>query len=120
MVREVRGPNFDLVTEPLDVERVVRTGEGGMHGRYHVGDSLLVPSVVPMLAAVRSRDRGTSSASPIQRWPTATQTLHEQFQIISVVSVVHRYLHMIASYSNFCIKYCRPNLQQRRPSGRGR
>jgi hypothetical protein len=60
-----------------------------MHGRYHVGDSLLVPSVVPTLAAVRSRDRGASSAPPIQRRPTTTQTLNEQFQFISVVSVIN-------------------------------
>jgi hypothetical protein len=77
--REVRGPDFDPVTKLLDGESVVRSGEGRMHGRYHVGDSLLVPSAVPRLAAVRSRDRGTSSAPPIHRRPTATQTLNEQF-----------------------------------------
>jgi hypothetical protein len=87
--REVRGPDFDPVTKPLDGESVVRSGEGRVHGRYHVGDSLLVLSVVPTLAAVRSRDRGTSSAPPIQRRPTATQTLNEQFQVISVVFVIH-------------------------------
>jgi hypothetical protein len=87
--REVHGPDIDPVTEPLDGESVVRSGEGRMHGRYHVGDSLLVPSAVPTLAAVRSRDRGTSSAPPIHRRPTAMQTLNEQFQVISVVFVVH-------------------------------
>jgi hypothetical protein len=89
MAREVRGPVFNPVTEPLDGESVVRSGEGRMHGRYHVGDSLLVPFAVPMLAAVRSRDRGTSSAPPIHRRPTPTQTLNEQFQVISVVFVIH-------------------------------
>jgi hypothetical protein len=87
--REVRGPDFDPVKEPLDGESVVRSGEGRMHGRYHVGDSLLVPSAVLTLAAVRSRDRGTSSAPPIHRRPTATQMLNEQFQVISIVFVVH-------------------------------
>jgi hypothetical protein len=87
--REVRGPDFDPVTEPLDGESVVRSGERRMHGRYHVGDSPLVPSAIPTLAAVRSQDRGTSSAPPIHRRPTAMQTLNEQFQVISVVFVVH-------------------------------
>jgi hypothetical protein len=89
MAREVRGPDFDPVTEPLDGESIVRSGEGRMHGRYHVGDSLLVPSAVPTLAAVGSQDRGTSSAPPINRRSTATQTLNEQFPVISVVFGVH-------------------------------
>jgi hypothetical protein len=87
--REVRGPDFDPVTEPLDGESVVRSREGRMHGRYHVRDSFLVPSVVLTLAVVRSRDRGTSSSPPIHRRPTATQTFNEQCQVISVVFVVH-------------------------------
>jgi hypothetical protein len=87
--REVSGPDFDPVIEPLDGESVVRRREGRMHGRYHVGDSHLVPSTFPTLAAVRSRDRGTSSAPPIDRRPTAMQMLNEQFQVISVVFVIH-------------------------------
>jgi hypothetical protein len=31
--REVRGPDFDPVREPLDEESVMRSGEGKMHGR---------------------------------------------------------------------------------------
>jgi hypothetical protein len=50
--REVHGPDFDLVTEPLDGESVVRSGEGRMHGRYHVGETLLVLFAVLTLAAV--------------------------------------------------------------------
>jgi hypothetical protein len=87
--REVRGPDFDPVAEPLGGESVVRSGEGRMHGRYHVGDNLLVSSAVPTFAAVRSQDRGTSSAPPIHRRPTATQMLNEHFQVISVIFVVH-------------------------------
>jgi hypothetical protein len=85
--REVRGPDFDPMTEPLDGESVVRSGEGRMHGRYHVGDSLLVPSAVPMLTAVRSRDRGTSSAPPIHRRPTATQTFSSRLFLLSLSSI---------------------------------
>jgi hypothetical protein len=44
MTREVRGPDFDLVREPPDPEIVVKIGNGRRHGRYFVGDSLLVPS----------------------------------------------------------------------------
>jgi hypothetical protein len=62
--REVRGPDFDPVTGPLDGESVVRSEEGRMHGRYHVGDSLLVPSAVPTLATVRSRDRARAQPRP--------------------------------------------------------
>jgi hypothetical protein len=62
--REVRGLDFNPVTEPLDEKSIVRSGEGKMHGRYHVGDTLLVPSSVLTVSAVRSRDRGRSSTPP--------------------------------------------------------
>jgi hypothetical protein len=82
--REVRGLDFDLVTEPLDGESVVRSGEGRMHGQY-----LLVMFVVLTLAAVQSRDRGTSSALPIQQWPTVAHTLHgsSRFYLLSPLSI---------------------------------
>jgi hypothetical protein len=67
VARQVRGPDFDPVREPLDPETVVRIGEGRKHGRYFIGDSLLVPRDVPTLSQVRSRDRATSSAPPIER-----------------------------------------------------
>jgi hypothetical protein len=89
VARQVRGPDFDPVREPLDPESVVRIGESRKHGRYFVGNSLLVPRDVSTLSQVRCRDRVTSSAPPIERRPNVTETLHATFQVISVLSVLH-------------------------------
>jgi hypothetical protein len=89
VARQVCGPDFDPVREPLDPETVVRIGEGRKHGRYFVGDSLMVPRDVPTLSKVRSRDRATSSAPPIERRPSVTETLNATFQVISVLFVLH-------------------------------
>jgi hypothetical protein len=89
MARKVHGPDFDPVREPLDPEIVVKIGEGRKHGQYFVGDSLLVPRDVPTLSQVRSRDRATSSAPPIERRPSITETFQATFQVISVLSVLH-------------------------------
>jgi hypothetical protein len=89
VARQVRGLDFDPVREPLDPETVVRIGEGRKHGRYFVGDSLLVPRDVPTLSQVRSRDRATSSAPPIERQPSVIETLNAIFQVVSVLSVLH-------------------------------
>jgi hypothetical protein len=50
-------PSIRKVTQPLDGESVVRSGEGRMHGWYHVGDSLLVPSAISTLARGSSISR---------------------------------------------------------------
>ena len=34
MATEVNGPDFDLSTEPIDAEVVMRVGGGKKHGRY--------------------------------------------------------------------------------------
>jgi hypothetical protein len=89
VARQVRGPDFDPVRGPLGPETVIRIGEGWKHGRYFVGDSLLVPRDVPTLSQVRSRDRATSSAPSIERRPSVTETLNATFQVISVLFVLH-------------------------------
>jgi hypothetical protein len=54
MAWEVCGSNFDSVREPLDLETIIRIGEGRKHGRYFVADCLLVPCDVPTLSQVQS------------------------------------------------------------------
>jgi hypothetical protein len=64
VARQVRGPDFDPVREPLDSEIVVMIGEGRKHGRYFVGDSLLVSRDVPTLSQIRSRVRARAQPRP--------------------------------------------------------
>jgi type V secretory pathway adhesin AidA len=84
--REVRGLDFNPVTKRLDGESIVMSGEGRMHGWYNVGDSLLVRSSIPTLAAVRSRERGTSSTPPMAHCYT---DVARAVLGIFVVSVIH-------------------------------
>jgi hypothetical protein len=62
MAREVHGPKFDPITQPLDGEVVMRAGGEKKHGRYWIGDSILDTASTPTLSQIRARRTNSSPA----------------------------------------------------------
>ena len=87
MAREVHGLEYDLSTQPLDGEVVMRVGGDKKHGQYWIGDNTLNMATTPTLSQIRARS--TSSSSAIRPWPDTTQFQMEALQVISVLLVVH-------------------------------
>jgi hypothetical protein len=48
-VRELHGPDYDVRTEPIDAEAIMRLGQGKKHGRLWIADSAIDSSTVPHL-----------------------------------------------------------------------
>ena len=71
MAREVHGPDFDPINEPIDGVVVMRAGGGKKHGRYMVADSALQEASIPSLPVIRARS--TSADPSIRQRPTAQQ-----------------------------------------------
>ena len=75
-VRKRHGEAYDLATEPLDTDVLMRTGGGKQHGRYFLAHSVIDPATIPTLREVRRSDSMTSSDVPIQpRRPSSTQMM---------------------------------------------
>jgi hypothetical protein len=62
-VREIHGEDYNVRTEPIDVEAIMRLGGGKKHGRLWIADGAIDSSTVPSLDAIRARS--TSSSQPI-------------------------------------------------------
>jgi len=54
--RTRHGDDFDLTTEPLDTDLLMRTG-GKQHGRYMIAHSAINPATVPTLREVRQGEQ---------------------------------------------------------------
>jgi len=52
VARIVHGPEYDPSTEDLDVEIVIRVGQGKKHGWIWHGDSIIYSSSVPSLSQI--------------------------------------------------------------------
>ena len=52
MAREVHGSEYDLSTEELDGEVVMRVGGGKKHGRYWIGDGAINSAATPSLSQI--------------------------------------------------------------------
>ena len=71
--RLVHGPDYDPRTEErLDLERVMRIGQGKKHGRFYIGNGILDMGSTPLN---RLRAASTSSRVPISQRPTAVAAL---------------------------------------------
>ena len=62
MAREVHGLEYNLSTEDLDGEVVMRVGGGKKHGRYWIGDGAIDSAATPSLCLVRASSTSTSPA----------------------------------------------------------
>jgi phage terminase large subunit-like protein len=75
-VHKRHGEAYDLATEPLDTDVLMRTVGGKQHGWYFLAHSVIDSITVPTLREVRRSDSTTSSDVPIQpRWPSSTQMM---------------------------------------------
>jgi hypothetical protein len=75
-VRRCHGDAYDLATEPLDMNVLMRTGGGKQHGRYFLAHSIIDPATVPTLCEVHRSDSMTSSDVLIQpRRPSSMQMM---------------------------------------------
>ncbi|RLN30578.1 uncharacterized protein C2845_PM05G20530 [Panicum miliaceum] len=70
MAREIHGPEYDLSTQPIDGEIVMRVGGGKKHGRYWFAYSTLDTASTPTLTQTRARS--TSSSPAIRPRPDST------------------------------------------------
>jgi len=62
MARTVHGPEYDLSTEDLDGEVVMKMGGGKKHGRYWLGDGAIDTAATHTLSQIRARNRSASPA----------------------------------------------------------
>ena len=86
-VRALRGSDYNLSTEPLETEVIVRIGQGRKHGRLFIADSADSSSSAPSLSNVRARS--TERSLPIRARPTPTLSRVDELQVIPVSLVVH-------------------------------
>jgi hypothetical protein len=71
MAQEVNDPDYDLSTEPIDPDVLMRVGGGKRHGRYWIADRAIDSSSTPTLSQVRARSTGSSPAiRPYRRFET--------------------------------------------------
>jgi hypothetical protein len=62
-VREIHGEDYNVCTEPIDAEAIMRLGGGKKHGRLWIANGTIDSSTVPSLDAIRAWS--TSSSQPI-------------------------------------------------------
>jgi hypothetical protein len=79
-VRERHGPEYDVRTEPLDAEAVMRLGGGRKHGRAWIANAAIDPNTTPTLSQLRAQS--TSSSQPIRARPTPTVSMLASLQVI--------------------------------------
>ena len=90
-VREIYGEDYNVRTEPIDAEAIMRLGGGKKHGRLWIADGAIDSTTVPSLDAIRARS--TSSSQPIRPRPSPALQQVQALQVIPVLLIVRRYLH---------------------------
>ena len=74
-IREIYGADYNMRTEPIDAEVIMRLGGGKKHGRLWIADGAIDSTTVPSLDAIRAQS--TSSSQPIRTRPSpALQQVH--------------------------------------------
>jgi hypothetical protein len=86
--RTRHGDDFDLTTEPLDTDLLMRTGGGKQHGRYMIAHSAINPATVPTLREVRQGSSSTSDVPIRPRQPSSVQQI-AAMQVTTALSIVH-------------------------------
>jgi hypothetical protein len=69
-VRELHGPDYDVRTEPVDAEAIMRLGQGNKHERLWIADGAIDSSTVLHQDVIRAWS--TSSSKPICPRPSPT------------------------------------------------
>jgi hypothetical protein len=87
-VREIHGEDYNVRTEPIDAEAIMRLGGGKKHGRLWIADGAIDPSTVRNLDAIRARS--TSSSQAIRPRPSPAL---QQVEALQVMDIVCSFLH---------------------------
>ena len=90
-VREVHGEDYDVRTEPIDVETIMRLGGGKKHGWLWIVDGSIDSTTVPSLDVLRARSM--SSSQPIRPRPTPSLQRVDALEVRPVLLVVRSSLH---------------------------
>ena len=69
-MREMHGPDFDLASQELDSETIMKLGGGKKHGWLWIGDSVIDSSSVRPLSEIRAR---STRGPAIRVQPTPSQ-----------------------------------------------
>jgi hypothetical protein len=83
MTQEVHGPDYDLRTEDINGDVLMRVGGGKRHGRYWT-DGAIDSSSTPTLSQVRARS--TSSSPAIRPWQDISHNQVQQLQVSASVT----------------------------------
>jgi len=86
-VQQRHGPEYDVRTEPIDAEAIMRLGGGRKHGRTWIANAAIDPTTVPTLSQLRAQS--TSSSQPIRSRPTPTLQRVDALEVIIVLLVVN-------------------------------
>jgi len=86
-VRERQRPEYDILTEPIDVKAIMRLGSGRKHGRAWIANAAIDSSSVLSLSQIRAQS--TSSSQHIRSWPTPTLQWVGKLEVILVLLVVN-------------------------------
>ena len=105
--KAVHGPEYDPSTQDFEGDLVMRVGGGKKHGRYWLGDSVVDTATTPTLSQIRASDTG--QRPPIRPRPTSTQHAMQTLQVITLLFVVHCFLHTFDFHCNIGVKFCRPS-----------
>lgn len=118
VARELRGPEFDPFTEPIDGEALMRAGGGKKNGRYLIADSLVDTATTPTLAEVRARS--TQSSPAIRPRPTAVQAQLDALQVFIRPSLIYNMFYLCSNPLIICVRHgCKRRWTRGcRPSGR--
>ena len=79
-VRERHEPEYDVRTEPLDAEAVMRLGGGRKHDRAWIANAAIDPNTTRTLSQLRAQS--TSSSQPIRARSTPTVSMLASLQVI--------------------------------------
>jgi hypothetical protein len=60
--QEVHGPDYDMRTEDIDPDVLMRVEGGKRHGRYWIADEAIDSSSTPTLSQVQARSTSSSPA----------------------------------------------------------
>jgi hypothetical protein len=105
--KSVHGPEYDPSNQDFEGDLVMRVSGGKKHGRYWLGDNVVDTATTPTLSQIRASDTG--QRPPIRPRPTSTQHAMQTLQVITLLFIVHCFLHTFDFHCNIGVKFCRPS-----------
>jgi len=91
VIREIHGEDYNVRTEPIDAEEIMRLGGGKKHRWLWFIDGAIDSTTIQNLDAIRPRT--TSSSLAIRPWPSPALQQAEALQVMDLLLIVRSYLH---------------------------